>query len=134
MKINTESRLTVAETNISDKKKTGSVFTNSTKCLFELQYVFQSDSLVTTLNLGGDSWPIFLEPSGQLGEKGIKIDLEPGDMLVYSGCILEHWREQFEGENCGQVFLHYNNLNSQHVKNNKFDGREHLGLPSFCTK
>tara|TARA_R110000822_G_scaffold305202_1_gene430815 strand:+ start:406 stop:1038 length:633 start_codon:yes stop_codon:yes gene_type:complete len=93
-----------------------------------------SCEISTTLNLGGDSWPIFLEPSGQLGEKGIKIDLEPGDMLVYSGCILEHWREQFEGENCGQVFLHYNNLNSQHVKNNKFDGREHLGLPSFCTK
>jgi hypothetical protein len=36
------------------------------------------------------------------------VDLEPGDMLIYSGCDLEHWREEFKGKNCGQVFLHYN--------------------------
>ena len=52
----------------------------------------------TTMNLGGDEWPIFLEPSGQLGKKGIKVNLKPGDMLVYSGCELEHWREYFNGE------------------------------------
>jgi len=32
------------------------------------------------------------------------------------------------GENCGQVFLHYNNVDAQGEKN-KFDGRLHLGLP-----
>ena len=52
----------------------------------------------TTVNLGGDDWPIYLEPSGQEGMKGIKIDLKPGDMLVYSGCELEHWREKFKGK------------------------------------
>ena len=93
-----------------------------------------SCEISTTLNLGGDPWPIYLEPSGEKGQKGIEINLQPGDMLVYAGCFLEHWREQFEGENCGQVFLHYNNLNSKHVENNEFDGREHLGLPSFFTK
>ena len=29
--------------------------------------------------------------------KGTKVLLEVGDMLVYSGCELEHWREPFEG-------------------------------------
>ena len=36
--------------------------------------------------------------------KGIPVDLEVGDMLVYSGCELEHWREPFEGDHCAQVF------------------------------
>jgi len=50
-------------------------------------------------------------------------------MLVYSGCVLEHWRDKFEGQNCAQVFLHYNNIETQGDKN-KYDGRPHLGLPS----
>ncbi len=82
----------------------------------------------TTLNLGGDSWPIFIEPSGDLGKKGNKIILEPGDMLVYRGSILEHWREPFEGNECIQVFLHYNNIDAQGLEY-KYDTRPHLGLP-----
>ena len=61
---------------------------------------------------------------------GIKVDLEPGDMLVYSGCELEHWREEFTGNICGQVFLHYNHLNGQFANNNLYDKRPLLGLPS----
>jgi alkylated DNA repair dioxygenase AlkB len=93
-----------------------------------------SCEISTTLNLGGDSWPIFLEPSGETKKPGVKVDLKPGDMLIYRGCDLEHWREPFTGKNCGQVFLHYNNVDTQGL-NNKFDGRPHLGLPSeFKTK
>jgi hypothetical protein len=87
-----------------------------------------------TLNLGGDRWPIYLEPSGQKGKKGIKVDLNPGDMLIYSGCNLEHWREAFQGEDCVQVFLHYNKADSKKAKENKFDKRPHLGLPSWFKK
>ena len=50
-------------------------------------------------------------------------------MLVYRGNELEHWREPFDGENCGQVFLHYNNLATKGSKQNLFDKRLHLGLP-----
>ena len=104
-----------------------------------------SCEISTTLNLGGDPWPIYLSPDENVGipefnggvkgittsssAKGLKVDLEPGDMLVYSGCVLEHWRERFNGNNCGQVFLHYNNVATQ-GENNKYDGRPHLGLPS----
>ena len=82
-----------------------------------------SCEISTTINLGGDPWPIFIE--------GTKVLLEVGDMLVYSGCDLEHWREPFDGNICGQVFLHYNHVNGPFAEKNKFDGRPMLGLPSF---
>ena len=85
----------------------------------------------TTMNLGGDDWPIYLEPSGKVGKKGIKIDLKPGDMLVYSGCELEHWRKKFKGKECVQVFLHYNNVKTKGAKQNMFDTRPHIGLPAW---
>jgi len=88
----------------------------------------------TTMNLGGDSWPIYLEPSGETGKKGIKIDLKPGDMLIYKGCELEHWRKKFKGKECAQVFLHYNDSKTQKAKNNMFDTRPHVGLPSWFKK
>jgi len=52
-------------------------------------------------------------------------------MLVYSGCELEHWREKFKGKECIQVFLHYNNRKTRGSKDNMFDKRLHLGLPSW---
>ena len=88
----------------------------------------------TTLNLGGDPWPIYLESSGEKNKKGIKIILKHGDMLVYRGCDLEHWREPFEGERCVQIFLHYNNSKNKNAKKNMFDGKMHLGLPSYFMK
>lgn len=93
-----------------------------------------SCEISTTLNLGGDDWPIYLEPSGKEGLKGIKVNLTPGDMLVYKGNILEHWREPFKGTNCAQVFLHYNNKNTKNSDKNIFDTRPHLGLPSEFKK
>jgi len=85
----------------------------------------------TTLNLGGDPWPIFLEPSGKKNKKGIKVNLKPGDMLVYKGCDLEHWREPFQGKVCAQVFLHFNNITNSNSEKNKYDTRPMLGLPKY---
>ena len=82
-----------------------------------------SCEISTTLNLGGDPWPIFLE--------GEQVDLNIGDMLIYEGCKLEHWRDKFEGENCGHVFLHYNDANGQFKDINIFDGRDKLGTPKW---
>jgi len=90
-----------------------------------------SCEISTTMNLGGDPWPIYLEPSGKEGMKGIKVNLKQGDMLVYSGCELEHWRNKFKGKECVQVFLHYNNKKTPGSKENMFDKRPHLGLPSW---
>jgi hypothetical protein len=97
-----------------------------------------SCEMSTTMNLGGDLWPIYLEPNPDKGvykeegyfsenTAGVKVELSPGDMLIYHGCELEHWREPFTGKECGQVFLHYNRNNKE--DNNLFDGRAMLGLP-----
>ena len=102
-----------------------------------------SCEISTTLNLGGDKWPIYIEPNAKKGgvvegqgyvsdmTKGVAVNLKPGDMLVYRGNILEHWREAFKGKNCAQVFLHYNNSKTKGSKQNMFDKRPHLGLPSW---
>jgi len=90
-----------------------------------------SCEISTTLNLGGEEWPIYLDPTGKQGQAGIKLILNPGDMLIYSGCELEHWREEFTGKACGQVFLHYNRKGSKLAKENEFDKRPFIGLPAF---
>ena len=106
----------------------------------------ESCEISTTMNLGGDPWPIYIDENpknsyydenGVLHSKenpGTEIILNPGDMLVYRGHDLEHWRNAFEGENCGQVFLHYNDPNSKFKLTNLYDGRPHLGLPSSLRK
>ena len=101
-----------------------------------------SCEISTTVNLGGDPWPIFIDGTGSdnvideykkilkpNAPKGTKVLLEVGDMLVYSGCELEHWREPFEGDVCGQVFLHYNHVNGPFAEKNRFDKRPMLGVP-----
>ena len=93
-----------------------------------------SCEISTTLNLGGDPWAIYLEPSGEKGLKAIRVDLKPGDMLVYRGCELEHWRNKFKGKECIQAFLHYNNKKTPGAKENMFDRRPHLGLPAWFKK
>ena len=82
-----------------------------------------SCEISTTIHLGGDPWSIFVE--------GTEVMLDVGDMLVYSGCELEHWREPLEGNTCAQVFLHYNHVNGPFAKENRFDKRPMLGLPSM---
>jgi len=90
-----------------------------------------SCEISTTLNLGGDNWPIHIEPSGKTDLRGVKVDLEPGDMLIYRGCDLEHWRKPFKGKECVQVFLHFNNVATEGSKENMFDKRPHIGLPAW---
>jgi len=101
-----------------------------------------SCEISTTLCLGGDHWPIYLDPTGAntvIDEYkgiikpgapiGVEVNLKPGDMLIYSGCELEHWRKPFEGKLCGQVFLHYNHADGRFAKTNLYDKRPMLGIP-----
>ena len=87
--------------------------------------VFHSTTLIN------DPWPIYLDPTGKQGQAGIQVDLKQGDMLIYSGCDLEHWREEFTGKDCGQVFLHYNKKSSKNYKENQYDKRPFIGLPAW---
>lgn len=70
-------------------------------------------------------WPMFVKTKE--GNE-LPIHLKPGDMIIYRGCEVEHWREPFEGLNHAQVFLHYNEKNGDY--DNLYDNRPMLGLPS----
>lgn len=58
-----------------------------------------------TLHLGGDKpWLIWIKtPEGE--DRSVK--LNPGDAMMYLGTIAEHWRDEYDGEEYVQVFLHY---------------------------
>jgi len=100
----------------------------------------ESCEISTTLCLGYDvsnvdnekyndyNWPIFLGSKVKENNLEIPVSLKPGDMLIYRGCDLEHWREPFIGKNHAQLFLHYTEKKVGSMIN---DGRELLGLPKF---
>ena len=80
-----------------------------------------------TLCLGGEyekPWPIWIKDyAGNMNE----VPLDVGDMVVYHGTELEHWREKFEGNTQYQLFMHYVDSEGEY-KDRVFDGRSNLGL------
>lgn len=75
-----------------------------------------SCEIAASLYIGGDAWPFYIADE--------KIDMDIGDLVVYDGSNVEHWREEFKDNQCGQVFLFYS-IN----KEKEFDSRPHIGLP-----
>jgi hypothetical protein len=78
--------------------------------------------------VGPGVWPLCLETNGTVN----RVELEPGDALIYKGIEIPHWREPFEGERQVQVFLHYVRKHGEH-SDLKFDGRPHLSHQSAPT-
>jgi hypothetical protein len=69
------------------------------------------------------TWPIYI------GEAGKAADLKPGDMLIYRGCDLPHWRDPFAvDENTWHVqgFFHYVNASGPYTEY-KNDRRSTIG-------
>lgn len=83
-------------------------------------------SATICIKKGNIDWPIFFE---DLKGKEVKIELEPGDMIVYKGDILFHWREPYYGDRHVQMFVHYVDVNGKY-KDNLYDGRIYLAMPS----
>ena len=74
-------------------------------------------------------WPIFIKPF----DKDIKLEMDRGDVLLYKGCEVEHWRDKFkEGNSWIQLFLHYVDANGEY-SNEKFDKRSEIGS-SYSTR
>jgi hypothetical protein len=67
-------------------------------------------------------WPIFMNES--------EVILNPGDMVIYKGCELPHYRKKFDppGEDDWQVqgFFHYVNASGPYTKF-KYDERSSIG-------
>jgi hypothetical protein len=72
-------------------------------------------------------WPICVESNLDPSTDHVAIDLSPGDLIIYKGCEIDHWRDAYQGLNHSQVFLHYNK--EDNPKNNLMDGRSILGIP-----
>lgn len=81
----------------------------------------------TSITLGYDykdldyEYPIFVEDS--------KFVMNPGDMLIYRGCEVEHWREVFNAPTNSfhvQLFCHYVDANGPNA-DWQFDKRPFIG-------
>lgn len=69
-------------------------------------------------------WPIFIENfNGDVAS----VELNSGDMIVYRGDKLNHWRNLYDGKTHRQMFIHYVAANGKY-KDRKFDGRPMLTL------
>ena len=53
--------------------------------------------------------------------------LEPGDLVIYKGMEVEHWRLPYDGEEQTQIFLHYVDASGPHAEW-ALDKRPMLGL------
>lgn len=61
-------------------------------------------SVTLHLDSDGTEWPIwFTKPNGEQ----VSYSLKSGQAVIYLGMISEHWRDEFLGQEYGQVFLHY---------------------------
>jgi hypothetical protein len=76
-----------------------------------------------SLNLGQEPetpWAL------NIGEPGFAALLHPGDVLLYKGTEMTHWRDAYDGERLFQVFVHYVDANGPYA-HEKFDSRASLG-------
>ena len=69
-------------------------------------------------------WPISFHTNGA----DTSVVLGQGDLCIYKGDELPHWREPCTYDSHIQVFLHFVNANGKY-KDLKFDGRSRLGTP-----
>ncbi|HEY2345124.1 MAG TPA: hypothetical protein VGH80_04490 [Xanthomonadaceae bacterium] len=67
-------------------------------------------------------WPIFVESGG----KDIGVHLDVGDLMLYKGPEVPHWREPLEHGYWLQIFFHYVRADGKFV-DEKFDRRDRVG-------
>lgn len=87
----------------------------------------ESCEISVTLCLGMNPdrpWPIHVE--GPRSSSGIL--LNPGDALLYRGIECAHWRAPYEGDQLGQLFMHYVDQDGPYAAW-KFDKRASLSDP-----
>jgi len=81
-------------------------------------------SATICITIDKEPWDIWFETKNQ---ENIKISLEAGDLIIYKGMELPHWRDMYENKEQIQVFLHYVDQNGIH-SDYKYDKRPMLAL------
>ena len=79
-----------------------------------------------SLSLSGDPWPLWFK----VGEQHVPISMKKGDAVLYKGLELEHWREEYTGLGCTQVFLHWVYADGDYSEW-KYDRRPAIGSSEF---
>ncbi len=74
----------------------------------------------------GSNWPLWIK---SLAGENQACRMLPGDMAIYRGCDLVHWREVFDRLWQVQVFLHYVRQHGPFATLGKYDCRPALGMP-----
>uniref|UniRef100_A0A6C0B7D1 Ferrochelatase n=1 Tax=viral metagenome TaxID=1070528 RepID=A0A6C0B7D1_9ZZZZ len=80
-------------------------------------------SATICISIDQTPWDIFFT----VNKKNVCISLYPGDLIVYKGTQLEHWREKYTGNEQIQVFLHYVDKNGEYSQFAN-DKRAFLGI------
>lgn len=82
-----------------------------------------------TLTLGFDPgsgiWPIYFGKNDD-DIVGQSFEINTGDLVMYRGCELNHWRPAYKGKWQVQVFFHFVDANGPHA-DHAMDGRKSLG-------
>jgi len=92
----------------------------------------ESCEIVAGICLGSDpafqeqtgNWPLILDVQG----KAAPMDLGFGDMVIFRGNEMEHWRDSFDGDWFVSIILGYVDKNGPHAYQ-KYDQRTALGKP-----
>jgi alkylated DNA repair dioxygenase AlkB len=73
-------------------------------------------SATLTISIDQVAWEIYFKDTT---DNKVALQLDPGDICVYKGTELYHWRENYQNERQCQVFLHYADKNSDSVIEDK---------------
>ena len=100
-------------------------------------------SVTLTLGFDGNVWPIYMGMPSEESTEYVRVDeednavyasdvgkieMDVGDAVLYRGCELYHWRDEYkEGKWQAQVFLHYVDANGPH-KEWIYDKRDSLAI------
>lgn len=72
-----------------------------------------------TITLGYSAkkpWSIFFD-----AKREIPVNLQPGEMAIYKGCDVVHWRQPLKGKWHVQVFFHYVDANGPYAKEHDYE-------------
>jgi hypothetical protein len=81
-------------------------------------------SATICITIDAEPWDIWFETKDGVDKQ---IFLQPGDMIVYKGTELTHWRNKYEHNEQIQVFLHYVNAYGPYA-DYKYDKRPMLAI------
>ena len=87
-------------------------------------------SSTVNISIDEDPWEIWFET---LNGEHKAVKLWPGDLIVYKGDTLNHWRDAYQGQRQTQAFLHYVDKNGNY-RDYKWDHRPYIGTAANSRK